>query len=98
MGRQFFVYILASRRNGTLYVGMTSDLIGRIWQHRNDEAPGFTARYGVHTLVYDEEQSDAASAIVRETKMKKWRRRDKIALIERDNPHWRDLYGQLLDG
>jgi putative endonuclease len=92
MPKQPCVYILASKRNGTLYVGVTSDLVKRIWEHRNDVVAGFTKKYGVHTLVYYEFHSDMTSAIVREKQIKKWNRAWKIELIESVNPDWRDLW------
>ena len=85
------VYILASKRNGTLYTGVTSDLSRRVWQHKNDQVEGFTKKYGVHTLVYYEWHDDMRSAIVREKQIKKWNRAWKLALIEGVNPEWRDL-------
>lgn len=90
------VYILAGGRNGTLYVGVTSDPAKRIWEHKNDVADGFTKRYGVHTLVRIEFHDTMASAIEREKQLKKWRRAWKIALIETENPDWCDLYPSLL--
>lgn len=92
----FFVYIMASKRNGTLYVGVTSDLMRRVYQHRSGEVEGFTSRYGVRDLVYYEQAGDAESAIHREKQLKSWRREWKIALIEESNPSWRDLYQDLL--
>jgi putative endonuclease len=92
----FWVYILASRRNGTLYVGMTDDIAKRIWQHREGLLPGFTKRYGVKTLVWVEEHDSRESVFLRERQMKKWNRGWKIRLIEKDNPGWRDLWDQLL--
>jgi len=89
------VYILASRRNGTLYVGVTSDLIKRIWEHKNNIVKGFTQRYGVHMLVWYEIHEDMITAIAREKAIKKWRRHWKLELIERINPDWRDLYVDL---
>ena len=89
------VYILASKRNGTLYTGVTTTLQQRVWQHKNDIAEGFTKRYGVHTLVYCEFFADIRAAIVREKQIKKWKRAWKVELIERDNPEWRDLYEDL---
>jgi len=89
------VYILASKRNGTLYIGVTSDLRRRIWEHRTDIIEGFTKRYGVHMLVYFEFHSTMANAILREKQIKKWRRAWKIQLVERNNPGWHDLYGEL---
>ncbi len=90
-----YVYILASRRNGTLYVGVTSDLKGRVWEHKNDLVEGFTSKYGVHMLVYYEVAGDIRSAITREKQLKKWNRGWKLRLIESFNPTWRDLYGDL---
>lgn len=92
--RTGYVYILASRRNGTLYIGVTSDLIRRIREHKEGTIPGFTTRYHVHTLVYVEQHDRIADAIAREKQLKKWRRAWKLDLIERDNPHWRDLYDE----
>ena len=88
----YFVYILASRRNGTLYVGVTNDLVKRVWQHRNDLVEGFTRRYGVHRLVWFESTPDISVAIKREKQIKKWRRAWKLEMIERQNPNWGDLY------
>ena len=95
MAKQPAVYILASKRNGTLYVGVTSDLVKRVWQHKNDMVEGFTKRYGVHRLVYYEVYADMAEAITREKRLKKWNRAWKIELIEGENPHWRDLWPDL---
>ena len=89
------VYILASRRNGTLYVGVTSDLASRIWQHRSKIVDGFARDYDVHRLVYAEYHETMADAILREKRIKKWRRAWKLELIERENPRWLDLYGEL---
>ncbi|RKZ37626.1 MAG: GIY-YIG nuclease family protein [Gammaproteobacteria bacterium] len=94
--RQPAVYILASRRNGTLYTGVTSDLIKRVWEHEQDAVDGFTKKYGVHLLVYYELHLDMASAITREKQIKKWRRAWKLRLIEQINPRWDNLYGSLL--
>jgi len=91
MERQPAVYILASDRNGTLYVGVTSNLIGRVHQHRVKETDGFAKRYGVARLVWFEMHEVMETAILREKQLKNWRRAWKIELIERDNPHWRDL-------
>lgn len=90
-----YVYILASKRNGTLYIGVTSDLKGRVWEHKNDLVEGFTKRYGVHMLVYYEVADDIRGAIVREKQLKKWNREWKLRLIEDFNPTWRDLYDEL---
>ena len=89
--RQPCVYILASQSYGTLYIGVTSDLIGRLWQHRNGTVPGFTSRYKVHRLVRYELFGDMDGAILREQQLKRWHRQWKINLIESDNPDWHDL-------
>lgn len=89
--KRFFVYILAGEKNGTLYIGVTSDLSSRVYHHKHDTVPGFTSRYGVHSLVYYEVADDARSALQREKQLKRWRRAWKIRLIERENPSWRDL-------
>jgi putative endonuclease len=93
--RQPCVYMLASKRNGTLYVGVTSDLIKPVWEHKQDFVEGFTKKYGVHTLVWFEMHADMMSAIAREKALKEWKRAWKLALIEKDNPLWRDLYDEL---
>ena len=93
--RTYAVYILASQPYGTLYIGVTGDLITRIAQHKGGETPGFTSKYNVHSLVYLEYFGEIQTAIRREKAMKKWPRQWKINLIERDNPHWQDLYAQL---
>lgn len=89
------VYILASQQNGTLYIGVTSDLIQRVWQHKNDLTEGFSKKYRVHNLVWYEQHADMYSAITREKQIKEWRRQWKIVLIEKTNPHWDDLYISL---
>jgi len=94
-GRQPCVYLLASRRNGTLDVGVISNLTQRVWQHKSDLAQGFTQRHAVHTLVWYEGHDTMESAIVREKRIKTWQRAWKIALIEESNPRWRDLYEEL---
>ena len=91
-----FVYILSSRRNGTLYVGVTTDLPRRMFEHRAGCMPGFTQKYRVHRLVYYESVDDILSAITREKQIKKWNRQWKISLIEKHNPAWRDLYTDIL--
>jgi putative endonuclease len=96
MDKRFCVYILASKRNGTLYIGVTSQLATRVWQHKSKVAEGFTAKYGVDKLVYYEAHGSAETAIVREKQLKKWRRAWKIELIESLNPDWRDLYEETL--
>jgi len=93
---QYYIYILASRRNGTLYIGVTSDLIKRVYEHKNNLVGGFTKKYNVHRLVYYEKTEDISSAIMREKRIKKWKRTWKIELIEKSNPEWRDLYFDLL--
>lgn len=90
------VYILASARNGTLYIGVTSDLVKRVWQHKNDFVEGFTKQYGVHTLVWYEVHETMESAIAREKALKNWHRAWKIRLIEESNPAWLDLYEKLI--
>ena len=92
MEKQFCVYILASDRNGTLYVGVTSNLVKRIWEHKEGVVPGFTSEYGVLKLVWYEQHGSAESAITREKRIKKWNRAWKIKLIEETNPYWNDLY------
>ena len=94
--KQPAVYILASQRNGTLYIGVTSDLVQRIWQHKNDVVEGFTNKYGVHMLVWYELHDDMESAIIREKRLKKWNRAWKLRLIEEMNPDWNDLYESIL--
>ena len=96
MSKVGYVYILASKRNGTLYIGVTSDLVKRIWQHKQNQIKGFTKRYDVHHLVYFEEYADIYNAIVREKQLKKWNRAWKLRLIESENPDWRDLYDDFL--
>jgi putative endonuclease len=95
MSKQPAVYILASRRNGTLYVGVTSDLVKRTYEHKQDLVEGFTKQYGVHRLVYFEMHEDMIAAITREKQLKKWNRAWKIELIEQRNREWRDLYAEL---
>ena len=90
------VYILSSKRNGTLYIGVTSDLGQRVWQHKNDLVGGFTRRYGVHDLVWYEVHETMESAITRENALKRWKRAWKIELIENSNSMWRDLYSEIL--
>ena len=94
--KQPAVYILASARNGTLYVGVTSDIVKRIWQHRNDWVPGFTERHGVHMLVFYEMHGSMDAAILREKRLKKWERAWKLRLIEEQNPQWRDLWTDII--
>jgi putative endonuclease len=95
LANTYFVYILASQRNGTLYIGVTNDLARRIWEHREGLVPGFTRKYAVKMLVYYEQFDDIGFAIRRETRLKKWKRRWKLELIETVNPDWHDLYERL---
>jgi putative endonuclease len=93
--RSYWVYILASRIGGTLYIGVTSGLVPRVYQHKMGVAEGFTKKYRVHRLVYFEQFSDITAAIAREKQLKKWKRAWKIQLIEKLNPNWDDLYPQI---
>ncbi|MDO8251947.1 MAG: GIY-YIG nuclease family protein [Rhodoferax sp.] len=92
----YFVYLMASQKNGTLYVGVTNDLVRRVFEHKNDSAPGFTRQYRVHTLVWFDSTSSIEAAIQREKQLKNWKRTWKVALIEKVNPDWNDLYDGLL--
>jgi putative endonuclease len=92
MTKTYYVYILASRRNGTLYIGVTGDLGRRVWEHREGLIPGFTKTYGVKMLVYFETFDDIHAAIARESRLKKYKREWKMNLIQKDNVEWRDLY------
>ena len=94
--KQYYIYIMASKRDGMLYVGVTSDLKGGVYIHKNDLADGFTNKYHIHNLVYFEVTDDINSAITREKQLKKWNRSWKIALIEKNNPEWLDLYCDLI--
>lgn len=96
MGKQPAVYILASQRNGTLYVGVTSDLLKRVWEHKNDLVDGFSRRYGVHMLVYFEVADTMYVAISREKQIKAGSRAKKLQLIESVNPEWNDLYTSIV--
>ena len=87
---------MASKRNGTLYTGVTSNLVQRVWQHKNNLVEGFTKRYSIHTLVWYEVHETMESAIIREKSVKKWKRVWKQALIEKNNPEWRDLYADTI--
>ena len=93
--KRYYIYILASKRNGALYIGVTNDLIGRVSEHKNNSIDGFTKSRGIHTLVYYEEFDDIRKAIAREKQLKKWPRQWKIRLIEKDNLEWKDLYPDL---
>jgi putative endonuclease len=94
--KAYYIYILASKRNGTLYIGVTNDIVRRVYEHKNSLIAGFTSKYSVNTLVYCEQFDDIESAIQREKQIKKWNRRWKLELIERANPDWRDLYNDLV--
>jgi putative endonuclease len=93
---QYYVYILANGRNGTLYIGVTNNLVKRIYEHKTNLVEGFTQKYTIHALVYYEVVQEITSAILREKQIKKWERNWKLALIERRNPEWRDLYEELV--
>ena len=95
MDARYFVYILASRRNGTLYIGVTNDLVRRMSEHKDKLVPGFTRKYGVDRLMYFEEYASILEARARERSLKRWDRAWKIALIEKTNPQWRDLTDEL---
>jgi putative endonuclease len=92
----YAVYILASKRNGTLYVGFTSDLVKRIYEHKHDFVEGFTKKYRIHTLVYYEVGGNYEGTLQREKQIKEWQRKWKIELIERHNPEWKDLYPDII--
>jgi putative endonuclease len=96
MTKQPAVYILGSKRNGTLYIGVTSDLQKRTWEHKSDTVAGFTKRYAIHNLVYYELYGDMVSAVTREKQMKKWKRAWKLELIETQNPTWKDLWEGII--
>ena len=95
--KAFFVYMLASERNGTLYIGVTSDLVKRVWQHKEGVVEGFTKKYGTKALVWYEAHDNAEAAISREKQVKKWTRAWKIELIEAMNPYWNDLYASITE-
>jgi putative endonuclease len=95
MVKQFYVYILASKRNGTVYAGVTSDLVKRVWEHKNKLVEGFTEKYGVDKLVFYEVHTDVENAIRREKQIKKWNRSWKLRLIEGKNPEWKDLFDEI---
>ncbi len=95
--KQPAVCILASQRNGTFYIGVTSSLVKRVWQHKQDMAEGFTKKYRVHTLVYFEIHQDMQAAITREKQLKKWNRAWKLSLIEKQNPQWCDLWPSIVE-
>ena len=92
----YYVYILANKINGPIYIGVTNDLISRVYYHKNNLVDGFTRKYHIHNLVYYEAYNDVSEAITREKRMKKWKREWKIELIEKNNPAWEDLYDHLI--
>jgi putative endonuclease len=94
--KQYYVYILASKKNGTLYIGVTNNLPKRVYEHKNNLIEGFTRKYNVHNLVYYESYSDIYAAIAREKAIKKWKRAWKTELIEKSNPMWKDLYCDIV--
>ena len=94
--KQYYLYILASKKNGTLYIGVTGDLIKRISEHKQNIIDGFTKKYNVHYLVYYEVYQSVEEAILREKQMKKWNRKWKISCIEENNPEWKDLYNEIV--
>ncbi len=96
--KTYFIYILASKRNGTLYIGVTNDLMRRVYEHKKKLVKGFTSKYDVGRLIYYEEYKDITEAITREKRLKKWNRRWKLNLIEKVNPKWRDLYNEIMEG
>ena len=96
MMREYYVYILANKRNGTIYTGFTNNLIRRIYEHKNDFVKGFTKKYGVHKLAYFEQYDNFDAALQREKKIKEWKRNWKLDLIEKVNPLWQDRYDELL--
>jgi putative endonuclease len=96
MEKLFYVYIVASDRNGTLYIGVTSNLVQRVWQHQEKQVEGFTKKYSVQKLVWFEPHEYAETAITREKRIKKWKREWKVRLIEETNPYWNDLYSSIV--
>ncbi len=98
MEKNYYVYILSSQKNSALYIGVTSDLIKRIWQHRQKLVKGFTEKYNINKLVYFEQFRDPENAIRREKRLKKYNRKWKIELIEKSNPDWKDLYEDIISG
>jgi putative endonuclease len=94
--KQCYVYILASKRNGTLYIGVTGDLVKRVYEHKQNLVDGFTKEHNIHDLVYYETHNEVEEAILREKQMKKWNRKWKIRLIEEKNPDWKDLYNEIV--
>ena len=93
---QYYVYILSNKKNGTLYIGVTRNLVRRIYEHKEDLIEGFTQKYKVHNLVYYEQTNNVIVALIREKQLKKWNRQWKINLIEKENPDWLDLYDKII--
>jgi putative endonuclease len=93
--KSYYVYILASKKNGTLYIGITNDLIRRVYEHKNNLVKGFSSKYSIHNLVYYEQTPNIEAAIQREKQLKKWQRKWKLELIEKNNPNWDDLYDSI---
>lgn len=96
MNKKFYIYILSSKKNKTLYVGVTSNLVKRVYEHKQDFVKGFTKKYKIHNLVYFEETNTAEEAIRKEKQIKAWRRAWKVELIEKNNPKWEDLYKNII--
>lgn len=96
MGRQCYVYILSSKMHGTLYIGVTNNLVKRVFEHKSDLVKGFTNKYQIHNLVYFETHNNIKEALKREKQLKKWNRAWKIKLIEKDNNEWNDLYNRII--
>ncbi|PIU57147.1 MAG: endonuclease [Deltaproteobacteria bacterium CG07_land_8_20_14_0_80_38_7] len=94
--KRYFIYILASQRNGTLYIGVTNDITRRVYEHKNNLIEGFTKKYKVHLLVYFEEFQNVEAAITREKQLKRWKRSWKLRLIQTENPEWNDLYQEFI--
>ena len=94
--KQAYVYIMANKRNGTIYIGVTSNLPTRVWQHKNNIMESFTKKYSTHNLVYFEQHQNMRSAIDREKQIKKWKRKWKLELIQEENPNWKDLYEDII--
>lgn len=92
--KNYFVYILANKKDGTIYIGVTNNLEKRVYEHKRGVIEGFTKKYGIHNLVYLEETNDVNAALQREKQLKKWNRKWKIQLIEKENPEWRDIYDE----
>jgi putative endonuclease len=94
--KNYYLYIITSKKNGTLYIGITGDLVKRIYEHKQNAVDGFTKKYNVHQLVYYEVYRDIEEAILREKQMKKWNRKWKVRIIEEKNPEWKDLYDEIM--